>query len=41
MELLPALKLGWFNGWLMLGSFYLVFGVFMLASPRAVVKRLS
>jgi protein-S-isoprenylcysteine O-methyltransferase Ste14 len=40
MELWPALELGWLNGWLMLGSFYLVFGILMLMSPSAVVKRL-
>jgi protein-S-isoprenylcysteine O-methyltransferase Ste14 len=40
MELFPALKLGWINGWLMLASFYLVFGFMLLLSPRAVVKRL-
>lgn len=40
MELMPTLQLGWLNGWLMLGSFYLVFGVLMLAFPRDVVARL-
>ncbi len=40
MEWLPALKLGWLNGWLLLGAFYLVFGLFLLLSPRGVVARL-
>lgn len=40
MELMPALKLGWLNGWIMLGSFYLVFGMLMLLFPRDIVARL-
>jgi protein-S-isoprenylcysteine O-methyltransferase Ste14 len=40
MEWLPALKLGWFNGWLMLGVFYLIFGILMLLFPKDVVVKL-
>jgi len=40
MEWTPALKLGWLNGWLMLASFYLVFGVLMLVFPKDVVAKL-
>ncbi|MBU1748286.1 MAG: phosphatidylethanolamine N-methyltransferase family protein, partial [Chloroflexi bacterium] len=40
MELMPTLQLGWLNGWLMLGSFYLVFAVLMLVFPRDVVAKL-
>ena len=34
MEWLPELKLGWFNGWLLLGTFYLIFGILMLLFPK-------
>jgi len=40
MELMPTLQLDWLNGWLMLGSFYLVFVVLMLVFPRDAVARL-
>lgn len=40
MELMPTLQLGWFNGWIMLVSFYLVFVVLMLVFPRDVVAKL-
>jgi len=40
MELIPALKLGWLNGWVLLASFYLVFGIRMLVFPKGVVKKL-
>ncbi|MBU4457019.1 MAG: isoprenylcysteine carboxylmethyltransferase family protein [Nanoarchaeota archaeon] len=40
MEWLPEMKLGLLNGWLMLGSFYLVFGILMLLFPRAIVAKL-
>jgi protein-S-isoprenylcysteine O-methyltransferase Ste14 len=40
MEWLPVLKLGWFNGWLMLAVFYLIFGILMLLFPKDVVAKL-
>jgi protein-S-isoprenylcysteine O-methyltransferase Ste14 len=40
MAWFPPLKLGWLNGWLLLGGFYGVFGLLMLAFPREVVQRL-
>jgi protein-S-isoprenylcysteine O-methyltransferase Ste14 len=40
MELLPSMKVGWLNGWLMLGTFYLFFAVLMLTFPRYVVANL-
>lgn len=40
MELMPAMTLGWLNGWIMLGSFYLVFGVLMATFPKDVVAKL-
>jgi len=40
MEWLPALKLDWSNGWLMLGVFYLIFGVLMLMTPKDIVIKL-
>ena len=40
MQLMPAIRLGWLNGWLMLAALYAVFGVLMLVFPREVVARL-
>jgi protein-S-isoprenylcysteine O-methyltransferase Ste14 len=40
MEWLPALKIGWFNGWLMLAVFYLIFGILMLLFPKDAVINL-
>jgi protein-S-isoprenylcysteine O-methyltransferase Ste14 len=40
MELFPALKIGWLNGWLAILVLGLVEVAFFLAFPRAVVKRL-
>lgn len=40
MELWPALKPGWLNGWLMLAAFYVVFGILLLVYPKDVVARL-
>lgn len=40
MELIPALRLGWLNGWIPLGLLYLVFGILMATFPKDVVKRL-
>jgi protein-S-isoprenylcysteine O-methyltransferase Ste14 len=40
MELLPALKLGWLNGWIPLGLLVLVEGLLLLTSPKDVRARL-
>lgn len=40
MEWLPELKLGWSNGWLLLGVFYMIFGVLMLLTPKDIVAKL-
>lgn len=40
MELLPALEIGWCNGWVLICLLYLIFGVLLMAFPKAVVARL-
>jgi protein-S-isoprenylcysteine O-methyltransferase Ste14 len=40
MELLPTLRFGLFNGWLLAAIFYLVFGILLLVFPKPVVARL-
>lgn len=40
MAFIPDLKLQWWNGWVYLAIFYGLFGLFLLTSPKAVVKRL-
>jgi protein-S-isoprenylcysteine O-methyltransferase Ste14 len=40
MELLPTLKPGLFNGWLLAAILYLVFGVLLMLFPKPVVARL-
>jgi protein-S-isoprenylcysteine O-methyltransferase Ste14 len=40
MELMPALELGWLNGWILLGVEYLIQGFLLLIFPRDVVARL-
>ena len=40
MELIPALKIGWMNGWTLLVAFYAVFGLLIFAFPQNVVERL-
>jgi protein-S-isoprenylcysteine O-methyltransferase Ste14 len=40
MECLPELKLGWSNGWLLLGAFYLIFGILMFLTPKDIVAKL-
>lgn len=40
MELFPALKIGWLNGWLGIVLLGFVEGTLFLAFPRAVVRRL-
>jgi protein-S-isoprenylcysteine O-methyltransferase Ste14 len=40
VEWLPELKLGWLNGWLLLGAFYLLFDILMLLTPKDIVTKL-
>ena len=40
MELIPTLKIGWFNGWILLVILYLIFGILLLAFPKDVRVRL-
>lgn len=40
MELFPALKIGWLNGWILLALLYLIFGVLLLIFPKDVVAGL-
>jgi protein-S-isoprenylcysteine O-methyltransferase Ste14 len=40
MELFPALRIGWLNGWLPMGILYLIFGILLLVFPKGVVRRL-
>ena len=40
MEIIPALKLGWLNGWILLVIEFLIQGFFLLIFPKAVVARL-
>jgi len=40
MELLPALQIGWLNGWVLLVVLYSIFGFLLLIFPKEVVGRL-
>jgi protein-S-isoprenylcysteine O-methyltransferase Ste14 len=40
MELLPALQVGWLNGWLLLAGEFLIQGFLLLVYPKPVVSRL-
>lgn len=40
MELFPALKIGWLNGWTLLAFEFLIQGGLLLVFPKAVVARL-
>jgi len=40
MAFIPELRLGWLNGWVYLALFYSCFGLYLLASPKAIVKKL-
>ena len=40
MELMPALRIGWLNGWLPLGALALTEGILFLVFPKEVVTRL-
>ena len=40
MELFPAMRLGWLNGWLLLSGFFLIFGLLLLGFSREIVAKL-
>ena len=40
MELIPALELGWLNGWILLAFEFLIQGSLLLIFPKDVVARL-
>jgi protein-S-isoprenylcysteine O-methyltransferase Ste14 len=40
MEIIPALNLGWLNGWSLLGFEYLIQGFLLLVFPKDVAARL-
>jgi protein-S-isoprenylcysteine O-methyltransferase Ste14 len=40
MELIPALEIGWLNGWVLLALPYLVYGGLLLVFPKQVIARL-
>ena len=40
MELIPALQIGWLNGWVLLVVLYSIFGLLLLVFPKEVVGRL-
>ena len=40
MELIPALEIGWFNGWILICLLYLVYGILLWAFPKDVIPRL-
>lgn len=40
MELIPALSLGWLNGWILLGILYLIEAIMVLSFPKESRRRL-
>ena len=40
IELIPALEMGWFNGWILICLLYLIYGVLLWSFPEDVVARL-
>jgi len=40
MELIPALEIGWLNGWIPICLLYLILGILRWAFPNGVVERL-
>jgi len=40
MELIPALEIGWGNGWVLLALLYLVYGFLLLVFPKDMTTRL-
>jgi len=39
MELIPTLKIGWLNGWILLCLIYSIFGILLILFPKDVVSR--
>lgn len=40
MELIPILEIGWLNGWTLLCTFFLIYGILLKAFPKDMVARL-
>ena len=40
MELIPAPKIGWLNGWILICLLYLIYGILLKVFPKDVVTRL-
>jgi len=40
MELIPALKIGWLNGWILICLLYVIYGILLKVFPKDVVARL-
>jgi len=40
MEQIPALQIGWLNGWTLVCSLYLIYGAFLMTIPKDVRARL-
>ncbi len=40
MELMPALEIGWPNGWILLALLFFVYGILLLVFPKDVIARL-
>lgn len=40
MELIPTLKIGWLNGWILLCLIYSIFAILLILFPKDVVSRL-
>jgi len=40
MELIPALEIGWINGWILICLLYLIYGTLLWTFPKSVVARL-
>jgi len=40
LELIPELKIGWLNGWIMICPLYLIYGILLKTFPKDVVARL-
>ncbi|MBU0528741.1 hypothetical protein KKF86_03170 [bacterium] len=40
MELIPTIKIGWLNGWILLFLFYLIFGIFLTTFPKDIRAKL-
>jgi protein-S-isoprenylcysteine O-methyltransferase Ste14 len=40
MELIPALQIGWLNGWTLVCLLYMIYGAFLISFPKDVRARL-